>query len=74
MAKKNKVEGISARQVRNHQHPIWRNFDQCWATCVKNGNSLLKESARAHLKAIGKWEDQKDWISGLEHFGIPVEK
>lgn len=58
----------------NPQRPIWMNFDHCWSSCVKNGNDLLKEAAKAHLRSIGKWEDQTQWVSGLTHFGIPIEK
>lgn len=60
--------------VQNNQHPIWTSFDQCWATCVRNGTPLLKEAAIAHMKSIGKWDDQSKWVEALIHFGIPVEK
>lgn len=53
---------------------MWRNFDECWASCVKNGSAGIKISAEAHLKAIGCWDDQSKWVDGLIHFGIPMEK
>jgi len=77
MAKKRseeQQEAQSNQDVRNHQRPVWTSFDQCWASCVKNGDKILKESAKVHLKRIGMWNDQTKWIDGLIHFGIPIEK
>lgn len=74
MAKKSVENQSEPAGVRNHQRPIWVNFDQCWASCVRGGDAVLKQSAKAHLQSIGKWEDQTQWIDGLIHFGIPIEK
>ena len=49
-------------------------FDHFWSSCVKGGTPLLKDSFRAHLKALG-WADKPErWIEAAKHFGISTEK
>ena len=52
----------------------WASFDNFWASCVKNGTPLLKDSFKAHLKSMGWLNKPERWIEGAKHFGIPMEK
>jgi hypothetical protein len=59
----------NARPKRN-----WASFDNFWASCVKNGTPLLKDSFKAHLKSMGWLHRPEKWVEGAKHFGIPMEK
>lgn len=68
-------ENESRHYVQNSPPPqYWRDFDHFWASCVKNGTPILKDSLKAHLRAMGWLDDQSKWIKGAIHFGINVEK
>ena len=52
----------------------WPSFDAFWSKCVRNGTPLLKDSFRAHLRAMGWMNDPSKWVEGAKHFGIKIEK
>lgn len=59
-----------------HEAPAnsWPNFEACWHASVNNGNPLLLQSCKAHLKALGWLNKPEKWIEGILHFGVEVEK
>ena len=65
----------SIHTVQNSRPQVqWQSFEQCWNTCVKNGTPLLKESCKAHLRAMGWLNQPNRWIEGMLHFGLRIEK
>ncbi len=65
----------SSHSVQNTPpHSGWPSFDAFWSKCVRNGNPLLKESFRTHLRALGWLNKPERWIEGAVHFGIEIEK
>lgn len=83
MSKKNKeteeiqeeMDSQEENQVQNA--PIqrqWASFDMFWASCVKNGTPLIKESFKMHLKSMGWLNKPENYIEGAIHFGIAIEK
>lgn len=65
----------SRNDVQNAPPPKrWSNLDHFWHSSVKNGTPLLFESFKVHLRCMGWLDDQSKWVTGAQHFGIPVEK
>lgn len=74
--RRNDRQEAPSREVVQNAPPKAKmvSFDQFWASCVKNGTPVLKESFRAHLKSMG-WLNKPDrWVAGALHFGIKMEK
>ena len=66
--------GNTSNTVQNAPPKMWKNFDQFWNACIKNGGDRHKEACKIHLKSLG-WLDKPDkWIDGVINFGIKVEK
>lgn len=66
---KNKRKAQNSKETIRH----WKSFEQCWASCVKNGSPVLMSACKAHLAAMGWLEHQEKWIDGMVHFGIKIE-
>ena len=65
----------SSHNIQNAPpQPQWLSFDHFWNSCVKNGTPLLKESCKAHIKALGWMNKPNKWVDGAQHFGIEMEK
>ena len=53
---------------------VYSSFEEFWFTHVKNKDTFLVESCKAHLKALGWLSDQSKWREGCLHFGLKIEK
>jgi hypothetical protein len=72
--KKTSRKSIKAKMHKDATQMRWASFDDFWATNIKNGSDTTKAACIAHIKALGKWKDQSEWVNAIIHFGIPVEK
>jgi len=77
-AKRKTIKRFAVKEETSIQNlppePKWQSFDHFWDSCVKNGNDLIKESFRMHLKAMGWLSRPEKYIEGAIHFGIEIEK
>ncbi len=73
---KNKEDQGNSDEYVQNSAPIrvWSSFDEFWYSCIKGNDYFLMENCKEHLKALGWYGDQRKWIEGVKHFGIPVEK
>lgn len=52
----------------------WKTFEQCWASCVKNGKDIYMQSCKAHIRSKGLENQPDKWIDAMKEFGIEIEK
>lgn len=81
MARKRKaqteeIQEAPKRKVQNKKpsQRSWSSFEQCWASCVKNGSPVLMAACKAHVTSLGWIDDQNLWLKGISHFGVETEK
>lgn len=77
--RRNDIDGSQEERTRDNVQNLppskgYASFDQFWGSCVKGGTPVLKESFRAHLRALGWLNKPEKWVEGARHFGIPMEK